>query len=319
MGDHDACRPRPEHRPVDQGGPDDPRRAGDVSEARVGFVSPGKGVAFQRRTSTGGASVSTTGPALAAPVWLKLGVQSGIVTAYYRKNLADPWTVIGRQTFTEFASVDTGMAVTSHHDGQPASADFDSVDVHVDPNFVSNDVGTTGGSTTSDGVITTMTAKGTDVWGTSDQFRYASAFFGSSSGSITARVRSVQNVNAWTKAGVMFRELSATGTVDANAKYVFVMVSPGHGVTMQYRSATGGAAASVATAPIPGTAPGWVRLSRNGDTFTGAWSSDGVTWTTVGTATISFAATHGSNAGLALTSHSGSTATASFDEVVIQQ
>jgi hypothetical protein len=69
------------------------------------------------------------------------------------------------------------------------------------------------------------------------------------------RVRSVQNVNAWTKAGLMFREQSPSFNQAPNERYVFVMVTPGKGITMQYRSTVGGNAASVAGATIAGTAP----------------------------------------------------------------
>jgi hypothetical protein len=283
------------------------------------IVSPSKGIAFQRRTSTGGASVSTAGPLLAAPVWLKLGVRGGTVSAYYRKTLTDPWTVVGRQAFTTFSEVKTGLAVTSHADGVVATAGFANVELKYSEVLRPADIGTTGGGTTSDGVITSVTGKGADIWGTSDQFHYASTFWSYLDGSITARVRSVENVHAWTKAGVMFRESSSGSTLDANGKYVFVMVTPGKGVTMQFRSTTGGAAASVAGATIAGAAPGLVRLAKNGDTYTGYWSKDGATWTALGSITVpmAFARIY---TGLAVTSHNTSTAaTASFDDVRISQ
>ena len=64
--------------------------------------------------------------------------------------------------------------------------------------------------------------------------------------------------------------------------------------------------------------PGWVRLTRAGDVFTGAWSKDGVTWTTLGSTTISMGSTV--TAGLAVTSHNATTTADSvFDDVVISQ
>src|SRR5581483_7871465 len=103
----------------------------------------------------------------------------------------------------------------------------------------------------------------------------------------------------------------------ANARYVFVMVTPGKGVTLQYRDTTGGSAAS-AGAAIAGAAPGWLRLTKSGATFTGAWSKDGVTWTTVGTAAVAFGNARLAT-GLALTSHSTAPATASFDDFRIRE
>ena len=85
---------------------------------------------------------------------------------------------------------------------------------------------------------------------------------------------------------------------------------------MQYRAAIGGTSANVNI--IPGSAPGWVRLIRSGNTFTGQWSADGVNWTTVGTTTVSMSSTV--YFGMALTSHDPSVkATAAFDDMRIQQ
>jgi VCBS repeat protein/Big-like domain-containing protein len=63
------------------------------------FITPGKGVAFQRRTVPDGTSISTSGPLITAPVWLKLAMHQTTIAAYYRKNLADPWTFLGQQAF----------------------------------------------------------------------------------------------------------------------------------------------------------------------------------------------------------------------------
>ncbi len=112
----------------------------------------------------------------------------------------------------------------------------------------------------------------------------------------------------------MFRESSGIGpTYSPGGKYVFVMVTPGKGVTMQYRSTTGGSAASIGT-PVAATAPGWVRITENGDTYTGYWSKDGVTWATIGSVNVSFG-TANVYVGLAVTSHSTNAATASFDDL----
>jgi hypothetical protein len=51
-----------------------------------------------------------------------------------------------------------------------------------------------------------------------------------------------------------------------------------------------------------------------GDTYTGSWSKDGVTWSTVGSVSIPLNRIRLS-AGLAVTSHSATAATASFDDV----
>jgi len=96
------------------------------------IVSPGKGIAFQRRLTAGGVSVSTPGPALTAPVWLRLTMQrSGSresVGAYYRKHATDPWILIGQDTFPAVMPQPLiGLAVTSHAAGTLATATFSNV------------------------------------------------------------------------------------------------------------------------------------------------------------------------------------------------
>jgi regulation of enolase protein 1 (concanavalin A-like superfamily) len=109
----------------------------------------------------------------------------------------------------------------------------------------------------------------------------------------------------------MFRE-----SVLAGSKQVDLIVSPLKGVAMQYRSATGGV--SVSAGSKTGVAPGWVRLTRAGDVFTGYWSTDGVTFTKVGTITVPM--NDGTSVGLAATSHNtAATTTAVFDNVAIVQ
>jgi hypothetical protein len=61
-------------------------------------------------------------------------------------------------------------------------------------------------------------------------------------------------------------------------------VTPGSGVTFQYRTATGGSTTSSST-PGP-TAPYYVLVTRTGDTLTGYYSADGVNFTQQGSATV---------------------------------
>jgi hypothetical protein len=147
---------------------------------------------------------------------------------------------------------------------------------------------------------------GADIWGTSDAFRFAYlAVTGNCT--ITARVLGVQNTDAWAKAGVMIR-----ASLSANSAHAFVAVTPGNGVAWQYRATTGGTSSNNNTNGM--NAPYWVRLVRNGTTFTGFRSPDGLTWTQIGSTTISMGTTV--YAGLAVTAHNSSAlCTATFDNV----
>jgi fibronectin type 3 domain-containing protein/regulation of enolase protein 1 (concanavalin A-like superfamily) len=61
--------------------------------------------------------------------------------------------------------------------------------------------------------------------------------------------------------------------------------------------------------------PAWFRLQRNGDTFTALESSDGVTWFTVGSATMPMASSY--YVGLAVCSNGGVVNTTTFDNVKV--
>jgi hypothetical protein len=126
---------------------------------------------------------------------------------------------------------------------------------------------------------------------------------------IIARVVSVQNTDPWAKAGVMIRSSLA-----ANAANAFMAVTPGNGVTWQYRSTAGGNSANSANSGL--SAPYWVKLVRSGNTFTGYRSANGIIWTQQGTTPITMAGTV--YIGLALTSHNNSSlCAATFDNVSV--
>jgi len=117
----------------------------------------------------------------------------------------------------------------------------------------------------------TMTGSGADIWGTADQFHFAFKTL-TGAGSITARVRSVQNTSDWAKAGVMIRE-----TLDAGSKHAFACVTPANGVAFQGRNDTG--VSSFNTNQTGVAAPYWVKLERDvAGNFTVSHSANGATW-----------------------------------------
>ncbi len=224
-----------------------------------------------------------------------------------------------------YATTATGVTSTNHADtGLVAGFSYyyvvsavvggteslNSMEVAVLPPWQWQDLGATGipGSTTYGNGVFTMVGSGADIWGTADAFRFA---YVTATGNCTiiARVVGVQNTDAWAKAGVMIRSSLA-----ANAPNAFVAVTPGNGVTWQYRTTAGGSSANSATSGL--IAPYWVRLVRSGNTFTGYRSANGVNWTQQGTTTITMGATV--YIGLALTSHNNSSScAATFDNVSV--
>lgn len=103
-------------------------REGLGANARHGMVvvSPGNGVAFQRRSSSGGSSTHTAGGSGTAPVWVRL-VRTGNTLFAYRSADGRTWTAIGSSPVTMSATAYIGLAVTSHNDGRLSTATFDNV------------------------------------------------------------------------------------------------------------------------------------------------------------------------------------------------
>ena len=274
------------------------------------LVSHAKGVAFQRRTTDGATSVTTSGAATTAPYWVKL-VRAGDTISGYQSPDGVNWTLVGSDTFTMPGAVYVGLALSSHVYGTLATATFDSVETSVPIPWQDGDIGSVpiaGGAGYSAGTFT-VTGSGADIWGTADAFHYVYRGL-TGDGTIVARVATVQDVSPWGKAGVMIRN-----TLDPGSAQALVLASAEKGVAFQRRQTQGGT--SVSTAGSSSTAPHWVKLTRSGNTFTAYESADGTSWTEIGSDTIPMAA--GVFVGLAVTSHNTSaSATASFDNVGIQ-
>ena len=145
----------------------------------------------------------------------------------------------------------------------------------------------------------TMTGSGSDIWAVggveADEFHFAYKML-TGAGSIVARVGSVQETNAWAKAGVMIRE-----TLNPDSAHAMMVVTPAQGISFQRRPGTGVTSLHSTTAGIE--APYWVKIERDlAGNFTASSSTNGTTWTMQGTPEN---IPMGSNIfiGLALTSH----------------
>jgi len=139
-----------------------------------------------------------------------------VITAFYKATETAAWTLIGTQTIAGLPQpMHVGLAVSSHQDGTLATATFDHVVVTtpdtgaLPAGFAHRDIGSTGavGAARYDTGTRTFTVDGAgaDIWNNADAFHYVYTPI-SGDGTIRVRVASVENVNAWTKAGVMFRE-----------------------------------------------------------------------------------------------------------------
>ena len=293
--------------------------AGSAHAAMI--VTPGKGLAFQYRASTGGSSAHVAGGSGAAPHYVRLVRRGGTVSAYRKSSAGASWTHVGDASIDLGPSVYVGLFVSSHDASELATAVFDGVAARavgepppppppLPAGWASRDIGgvAAAGSASHASGRFTVTGSGADIWGTADEFHFAHTTL-AGDGEIVARVASLQNRHAWSKAGVMIRE-----TLDARSTHAAMFVSAGKGLAFQRRPATGGI--STHTGRGLAAAPRWVRLVRAGNTFRAYESTDGSSWTLVGSDTIAMGDTV--YVGLAVTSHAdGTLCQATFDDVVV--
>jgi hypothetical protein len=183
-----------------------------------------------------------------------------------------------------------------------------------DIKFVGKDIGNPSmvGSTMNIPGGLSITAGGSDIWGTEDQFHYV---YSEHTGDFDfmARVEALSRADLYSKAGIMARE-----TLESTSKHVYIMVFPDNsprnnnngGFEFQYRALeagdskaiypSGGSTTNQPEFPVnfPDT---WMRLKRTGDKFDSFFSSDGKRWKLYTSHTLKINAKV--YLGLAITSH----------------
>jgi regulation of enolase protein 1 (concanavalin A-like superfamily) len=163
------------------------------------------------------------------------------------------------------------------------------------------------GTATLAGTTFTLTGGGADIWDTADAFHYVYQPL-SGNGEIVARVASVPNTHVWAKAGIMIRKNLTPG-----ATYAALLLTPANGVAFQRRLQNGGGSQYT---PGAGTAPAWLKLTRDADVVRVYTSGDKTNWVPVGTETLSLPGP--AFVGLATTSHyNGLGGIATFDDVTV--
>jgi regulation of enolase protein 1 (concanavalin A-like superfamily) len=91
-------------------------------------ITPGAGSIFQRRTSTGVGTVSTQGPAVAPPYWIRVVRSGSTFTGYVSKDGAN-WTQVGSDTLSMSAQVYVALVLSAHDNTVLNTSTFDSVSV----------------------------------------------------------------------------------------------------------------------------------------------------------------------------------------------
>lgn len=278
-------------------------------------VRPNGSVELMTRQTFGGETSFVAGVTVQFPVWLRL-VRDGNTFIGFVSDNGTGWTQIGATTLALGNDINAGLVVNSHDNAQLNTSTFDSVSVtgnsavRLPQPWASVAFGDSrGGSATYSNGTFTITGGGSDVWGTTDglQMVYQTLLEDTE---ISARVTSIENTHPFAKAGVMMR-----GFGDAQAT-VILDVRPDGSIEFMVRPTSGATMSFIAGAFQP--TPVWLKLARHGSQFTGSFSADGVTWTTVGTAEATLPSDESGIVGMAVSSHDPShTNTSTFDHVSV--
>jgi hypothetical protein len=108
------------------------RETTSASSTHAMMVVMPSGLAFQRRTATGGTSTSTAGGAAPSTAWVRV-VRQGSTFKGYSSTDGQHWTLVGSATINMGSSVLAGVAVTSHNNTTLATGNFDHVGVGPTP------------------------------------------------------------------------------------------------------------------------------------------------------------------------------------------
>jgi hypothetical protein len=283
---------------------------------------------FVRRKVVAGGIASTDGPSgVGTPTWLRLERSGNRFTASASAD-GVTWSVIGRDTIDAFgkAAYYVGLAVTSRTPGALTSTVFDNVTAVQGATSVLGQPVLAPYRTFSSvtpaavfgqsGTELAVYGGGADVWGSVDQYStiyLAGALPDGSTTTVT--VTSQDRTDAWAKAGIMVRnDITGAGT---SPGYLTFSVTPGHGFALQWDADGDGTVDSNVQTDGSTVYPCRLKLVRSGTTYTASYSTDGSTWTTVGSATVASAAST-QDIGAFMTAHSTATSgEADFSDLAV--
>jgi hypothetical protein len=147
----------------------------------------------------------------------------------------------------------------------------------------------------------TVRGAGTDIGGTADGCRFVYQSM-QGDGQMVARVLSVDPVAPGAKAGIMIRDSYGD---DGHCASVTISSA---GAVQFIRRATVGGTSTQTTAPGTVNGPVWLKLVRQGNVFTGYFSTDGVNWVLIDQQTVNMGNQENPvMVGLAVTSNTANT------------
>jgi len=292
------------------------RDSAAADSRNVDFIlSLSHGTQLTHRATAAGTTTSdaiVAGPT--APYWLKLERHGNVFTGWQSPDgLA--WYFSGAAT-TTLNSTGTlvGLSVTANDNTLLNTSEFSNVSVTDVPAWTDADIGSdTGASATTIDYTTdtyTMNGAGPNIYGTTDSFRFNYLAW-TGDATLICDVLSVQNITDHSKGGLMIRKSLA-----ANSAHATIDVQANFGIEFLRRTTDGASTSNTVATGL--TAPYFLKLVRSGDSFSAYYSTDGGTWTQLGTSvTISMSGTV--YVGLVSCATSSTTSsTATFESVYIK-
>ncbi len=246
----------------------------------ISLTSPAAGASYTAPASVSlAASVTANGRSINKVQFLNgstvLGEDTSSPYNYTWSNVsAGSYTLMARLVYdgsSTLNSASRSITVTSTSTSLPAP--WRSVDLGT--------VGSAGSASASGGVYTIRGAG--NLSGTADNLRFAYQTL-TRGGEIRVRMNTFANTSSSARGGIMIRESLTPGS-----RYAFIGISPGGRFRYQYRSATSGSTTTISSSTV-GTLPNiWLRLVREGSSFSGYQSVDGVKWTRLAVPRITMA------------------------------
>ncbi len=285
------------------------------------FVTPGNGINVQYRSIDHLNTAQISAGAGSVPTYLMVARSGGTYTTY-TSNDGVTWIPVAGSSITlnMSGSMLAGLAVTAHNTGIMNTATFDSVNISTTVPASSacptgwncGDIGSPvlTGIQFQNGGSLILQGAGNDIWNASDQFHFVWQSL-AADGSIAAHVISQSSTDGWAKAGVMLRQ-----STDPASPFYDAVVTPGNGITVQYRATQGGNAQQLVD--FVGTVPAYLMVARSGSSYSAYTSSDGTTWNLVAGTSVTINMSGPVLAGLAVTSHNaGIVGSATFNSINI--
>jgi regulation of enolase protein 1 (concanavalin A-like superfamily) len=274
------------------------------------LAKAGTGLLFSRRRAAGGATTETSSTRRAGPIWLRLEREGSAITAFTSVD-GSQWQVAGRETIALAASVFVGVAVTSKAPATTVMAAVSGLSMQssaptLPADWASADVGSAqapGAASFSDGTYLAMSS-GSGLAGTADAFRFVYSRV-SGDTDLIARVAGLEGA-AGGQAGIILRD-----SLDAGAPYISLL---SNGTRAAVRLRIAAQLPPTGTRSATTTVPVWLKLERRADLVRSSYSTNGSTWTLIGTDVVPMS--RDLYAGLAVTgSPAGVAAAGGFDHV----